>query len=381
MKLLYILNIANRVNNFSHTAMLAAKELGIEFHIAGNWEYKSINDRKEDEDKYGICIHQIDFERNPLKPGNIRAYKQLDALMKREKFDAIHCNTPIGGLFGRICGRFNGVDKIIYQAHGFHFFKGASVVSWLMAYPVERILARMTDAIITINNEDYVRSGSFRLRGEAKTYFVKGVGIDYGVYGQDKSIREKKRMELGLGDNDVMLISIGEINKNKNNQVIINAVKALDMPGLHYFLCGKGELEDELVKLTKESGLSDRVHFLGFRNDIKELLSAADIFVLPSFREGLPRSMMEAMASGLACVVSDIRGNRDLMAETKGRGGYLCSLDGQDFADRIKLVASDSNLREEMKKANLEGIRAFGTEEVKNYIKDIYSEIFSNYLR
>ena len=118
IKLLYILNVANKVNNFSYTSMLAAQELGFEFHIAGNWSYESDEERMDDEERYGIKIHQVDFVRTPYHPGNIKAYKQLKSLAQKEQYDVIHCNTPIGGVLGRIIGKQLNVQKVIYQAHG-----------------------------------------------------------------------------------------------------------------------------------------------------------------------------------------------------------------------------------------------------------------------
>ena len=132
MKMLYILNVAKRVNNFSYTSMLAAQECGYDFHIAGNWSYKTKDELLEDEKKYGIHIHQIDFVRKPYSLKNRTAYRQLLTLCLKEQFDVIHCNTPIGGLLGRIVGHKCGIKTIIYQAHGFHFFKGASVINLLI---------------------------------------------------------------------------------------------------------------------------------------------------------------------------------------------------------------------------------------------------------
>ena len=154
-KLLYILNVATRVNNFSYTSMVAAQVLETEFHIAGNWSYGSDEERVADEKRCGIKIHQIDFIRTPYHPGNIKAYVQLKKLIQKEKYDGIHCNTPIGGVLGRIVGKKCKIEKMIYQAHGFHFYKGAPKKNWLLYYPVEKWLARYTDALITINQEDY----------------------------------------------------------------------------------------------------------------------------------------------------------------------------------------------------------------------------------
>lgn len=375
MKLLYILNIANRVNNFSYTSMVAAKELGYEFHIAGNWNYKSPDELKEDEEKYGIHIHQIDFARNPLSPKNQKAYKQLDKLISELNFDGIHCNTPIGGVLGRICGKKCKVNKVIYQVHGFHFYKGAPLLNWLIYYPIEKFLARFTDAIITINKEDYEIAKTFKLRNNGKVYYVPGVGIDTKEFYPSNTDIPQKRAELGLKDTDIMLISAGELNKNKNNSVIIKALANANNPNIHYFLCGQGELDTELRNIAKEYGVAENVHFLGYRTDIKELLSASDAFVMPSFREGLSRSLMEAMSAGLPCIASSIRGNVDLIKNDIN--GYLCNpTDVEDFAEAISNISQDDSLRKKMSLNNLEDIKNFDIENITKIMSEIYSEQF-----
>ena len=154
-KLLYITNISIGVSSFSVAAVRAAEELGVEFHLAGNFDGTTKESLRKNEKEYGVKLHQIDFIRTPYDLRNIKAYKQLVQLIKREKFDAIHCNTPTGGVLGRLAGKKCKVRKIIYQAHGFHFYKGAPKKNWLIYYPIEKWLAKYTDALITINNEDY----------------------------------------------------------------------------------------------------------------------------------------------------------------------------------------------------------------------------------
>ena len=322
-KLLYITNISRGVSSFSVAAVRATEDLGVEFHLAGNFDGTTKESLRKNEKEYGVKLHQIDFIRTPYDLRNIKAYKQLVQLMKREKFDAIHCNTPIGGVLGRLAGKKCKVRKIIYQAHGFHFYKGASKKNWLIYYPIEKWLAKYTDALITINNEDYeLAKSKFQLRHNGKVYYVPGVGIDLSQYDLSDGIREKKRTELGLKETDFALISMGDLIERKNYSVAIKAMSKISDLNIHYFICGKGPEEAKLIKLSEELGLRKRVHFLGYRNDIKELLKAADAFLFTSKQEGLARSLMEAMASGLPCVVSNIRGNTDLLENTNS--GFLC---------------------------------------------------------
>ena len=373
MKLLYILNTTNRVNNFSYSSMIAAQELGIEFHIAGNWTgYSNFSDKRSDEKKYGIKIHQIDFIRAPYDPRNIKAYRQVVELIKREKYDMIHCNTPIGGVIGRLAGKKCGVKKIIYEAHGFHFFKGAPKLNWMIYYPIEKLLAHFTDCIVTMNAEDNAIAKKFKLRNESVVYNVHGVGIDLSEYEGTGQCRDHKREELGFSEEDIVLISMGDLIARKNYRVAIEAIAKCNNPKLHYIICGNGEELNNLKQMTVSLGIAKQVHFLGFRTDIRELLAASDVFVLTSLQEGLPRSTMEAMASGLPCVVSKIRGNVDLIEN--GKGGFLCNPYNADhFAKAIQSCTVAK--RRSFCHNNLLTIKKFDVKTVIDEMKRIYEEV------
>lgn len=372
MKMLYILNVANRVNNFCMSSLIAAKKINIEYHIAGNWGYANDIERIADEEKYGIRIHQIDFIRSPLDVRNYKAYKQLMEIVKRENYDVIHCNTPIGGVLGRLVGKKNKVCNVIYQAHGFHFYKGSPKLNWMIYYPIEKWLAHYTDALITINQEDYeLAKTKLKPRKNGKVYYVPGVGIDTTQYAISAKAREEKRIELKLKENDVALISMGDLIERKNYATAICAIAEANDTSLQYLICGKGPEEENLKALAENLGVSEQIHFLGFRSDIKELLVAADIFLFTTKQEGLPRSMMEAMAVGLPCVASEIRGNTDLLEGTEG--GYLCqTTDVSAYADKLKILANDKTLREKMGRNNLVTIQKFSTETVNEEMRKVY---------
>lgn len=371
VKMLYILNLAEKVNNFSYSAMIAAQRLGIEFSIAGNWNYPDDAARKADEEKYGIKIYQVDFIRAPYDPRNCKAYRQIKAIMEREKFDLIHCNTPIGGIVGRIAAKKLGVKKVIYQAHGFHFYKGAPFVNRTLFYNIEKHFAKYTDVLVTINREDLEAAKAFRLKKGGKLRYVHGVGIDLSVYDGIAEYRAEKREELGLGDEEIAVISVGELNRNKNNITIVQAMAEIKDKRLHYFLCGVGQEETAIRNFASGHGLTENIHFLGYRNDVKELLSACDIFVMPSFREGLSRSLMEAMACGLPCVVSNIRGNTDLVR--KG-GGWLCSPSSPaEFARAIR-SCMDSD-RKAMGAVNMQSVKNYDLGIVIAEWEKIYKDV------
>ena len=371
-KILFISNVTNRITSFATASIAASHNLGLEFFQAANWRDTDPEFIRSEEEKYGIKINNFCISRNPFASSNLTAYREIVDLIKRENIDFIHCNTPTGGILGRMAGKKCGVKKVIYQAHGFHFYQGAPKKNWAVYYPIEKMLARYTDAIITINKEDYeLAKKKFRLRGNGSVYYVPGVGIDLSQFEINKNIRAEKRAELGLNDTDFVIISVGELNGNKNNAVIISAMEKLRKDNVHYVLCGVGDRQDELQRSADGAGLHGNVHFLGYRKDVKELYQAADCFVMPSFREGLSRSVMEAMASGLPCVVSKIRGNTDLIED--GRGGFLLApTDADGFASAIERLCGDRALCDEMSRYNLEKIKEFDVSVVEDGLTKIY---------
>lgn len=375
-KILFISNISNKITTFVTASITAAHSLDLDFYQAANWQDADLSQIENDEKEYNIKIKNVPISRNPFAKSNINAYKELVEIVKRENIDYIHCNTPTGGLLGRLVGKKCKVKKVIYQAHGFHFFKGAPKKNWLVYYPVEKWLARYTDALLTINSEDYeLAKNKLKLRKNGKVYYVPGVGIDTTQYDFSAKVREEKRMELGIPLDAFLLISVGELNANKNNTVIIKALEKLKLNNLHYVLCGVGDKQKELQQQVDTAGLHGNVHFLGYRTDVKELYQMADCFVMPSFREGLSRSIMEAMASGLPCIVSKIRGNTDLIED--GKGGFLCEpTDYNSFAEAIDLLCGNNSLCKEMSTFNKMKIKQFDTSVVEKEMKNIYSEVF-----
>lgn len=305
---------------------------------------------------------------------NLTAYKNLCRVFRENDIQAIHCNTPVGGMIGRLCAKKFRAKKVIYTAHGFHFYKGAPLFNRTVLKFAERVMARWTDTIITMNQEDYEAAQQFKLRKGGKVYLVHGVGISCKDFEGLSASRQQKRKALNLADTDIALISMGDLIPRKNYTTAIQAIAMTQNPHLHYFICGKGQELDNLQRLTSELGIEKQVHFLGFRTDIKELLAAADIFLFTTHQEGLPRSMMEAMATGLPCVVSSIRGNVDLMEQ--GKGGFLCpSNDPSGFADAINQIAGDVSLREQMGACNLQRIQDYDIRVVEQEIQNIYAEV------
>ena len=321
------------------------------------------------------CDHYIDipFERNPLKPGNVKAYRMLREIIEKEQFDLIYCHTPVGAMLARLAGisaRKKGT-KVIYMAHGFHFYNSAPLLNWMIYYPAEKFLSRFTDGLITINQEDYRRAQKFHA---GKTILIPGVGIDLDKFQKKEPTRQEIRNKLGIPESKIILMSVGELTKRKNHMVMIEALARLKEYDILYVICGDGPLKAQLRAKAEELGVRDRLKLLGFRKDIAELHKAADIFVFPSLQEGLPVALMEAMASGLPIVASKIRGNEDLISNNQG--GYLVSpTDSEQVAKAIEKMIQNPKKRKKMEERNLEIITKYGQETVLQKMDEFFDEI------
>jgi glycosyltransferase involved in cell wall biosynthesis len=376
--MLMLASVASMIDQFNMPNIEILRGLGYEVHVAANFEYgntsskQRVEEFKKELEEIGIPYYHVGFARNITKIfTNIKAYKQITALMLENKYEFVHCHSPIGGVCGRLAAH-STKTKVIYTAHGFHFFKGAPLENWLIYYPVERFLARYTEILITINKEDYARAKkSFTAK---KVVYVPGVGVDTQKFGGKVVDREGKHKELGIHDGSVVLLSVGELIKRKNHETAIRAVANINDLKLVYLICGRGDLDGYLKDLIKNLGIENRVRFLGFRKDISEICSASDMYVFPSYQEGLSVALMEAMAAGLPVVCSNIRGNTDLIED--GKGGYLCQPDDiNGFAKAINMLAEDKKLRKQMARNNIEAVRQFDVENVKRIMKSIYANV------
>ena len=378
-KALIVASVASMIDQFNRPNIKLLKELGYDVHVACNYiegstcSSEKIQQLKTDLQTEGVTFSQIDFARNITRiTQNLRAYRQIKRLLKQEKYDLIHCHSPIGGLLTRMAAkkyRKTGT-KVIYTAHGFHFYKGAPLINWLLYYPVEWLCAHWTDVLITINKEDYARA---KKRMHAKRVeYVPGVGIDLQKFASNRLTQEKKESlqeSVGVVKGDRLLLSVGELNANKNHEAVIRALANIEDKSVHYAIAGAGDLHDYLMNLANELGISERIHLLGYRDDVADFYGVADLYIHPSLREGLSVALMEAIASKTAVICSDIRGNTDLV----GENALFEPKNVNQIADKICEYLNRDN-SEEIEK-NYDELKKFGLEEVSNDIKAIYSEL------
>lgn len=371
MKILYITTISLTINTFfkPHIEMLVKD--GNQVDIACNCKDLELDELYS---QLGCEAFQIDFSRSPLSPDNIRAYKQLKRVIENGGYDIVHCHTPNASAITRlVCRGFrkkNGL-KVYYTAHGFHFFKGASKLNWMLYYPVEKLCSRFTDKLITINQEDYqLAKSKFKAK---EVCYVRGVGLDLSKFENIQIDINQKRHELDVPDDATLLISVGELSDRKNHKVIIDAMAKLQNDNFHYIIVGNGPLSEYLKDYAEKNNLHNRVHFLGYRKDIVELYKTADICCFPSIHEGLPVALMEAMACGTPVVCSKIRGNVDLIEED---GGFLVEpYDVDGFAQALKKMSADYDLRMKFSQVNLKKVVNFSKDNVLTEMRELYGNL------
>lgn len=258
------------------------------------------------------------YERNPVRFATLRGIVQLRRILKREKHDLVHCHTPTGGVVARLAA-LGLRDKpiVVYTVHGFHFYKGAPLVNWLVFFPVEWLLSWCTDCIVTIDEEDY---------------------------------QNAQRLHMGM-----------------KQLRLIHGVGVLLLPGPDHW---NGYLEQEAQRL----GVAPYVRFLGWRSDVRQILAVTNIYVASSLREGLPLNLMETQCAGLPIVASENRGHRELVQN--GENGFLVPpKDDVAFAEKILQLYDDAALWERMAQAGQKQVKKFALEPVLEANRALYGEL------
>lgn len=350
---------------FPHLKYL--KEQGYEVHIAC----------KNTGIEIPYCDKQFDvsFARGLNIKDNIQSYRQMKQIFKSNHYDVIHCHTPFGAAITRLAHhRTHSKGKMIYTAHGFHFFKGASWKNWLLFYPVEKWLAHYTDILITINEEDYQISKS---KFKTNTRYIHGIGLDQNKFKKKISEKEKNtlRESLHLNDNDFVMIFVAELTNEKGQLWLLSALQPLlkKYPNMKLLLPGNDSLNGACQALSKELQIDKQVQFLGFRKDIPQLLQISDISLSSSYREGLPVNLMEAMYYYLPIVATDCRGNRDFVKE--GVNGFIISNhDSAIFCQKVEQCYQGID-KEQVKKYDQEYIQQYLLDNVLKEMNCIYREI------
>lgn len=347
------------------------QEMGWETAVAAKNDYENPEDCRI---PYCDTYYDIPFARMPWKKANIGAFRQLKKIIAENDFDLIHCHTPVGAMITRLAalGARKKGTKVIYTAHGFHFFKGAPLLNWLLFFPAEWLLAPVTDCLITINKEDYARAQ--KCMRPKRLEYVPGVGIKTERFRSTPQENREKREALGFQPDDFLMLTVAEMTPNKNHITVLKAMEKMkgtpEYEKMHYLIVGRGEMWASLEESAKTMGIDDHVHFLGYRTDAAQLYGCCDLFLFVTFREGLSVALMEAMSSGIGIVCAKIRGNTDLIED--GVSGAFTDNNPEAVAENIVKMYRNPQLRAAMGAAAAKKAEAYDESAIHRQMKDIY---------
>lgn len=366
-KVLYIATVAKKhICQFHIPYLKWFHEQGYEVDVAARDDFE-----EGDEHKIPYCdrFYDIPFSRSPVSSDNVKSYRQLKKIIKNNEYELIHCHTPIAAAIGRMAAR-KSKASVLYTTHGFHFYKGCPK-SGKLYHMAEKYLVRYTDGLITINAEDYEAAKEMCKGKKCDVYYIHGVGVDIEKYAKcEKSAAEIKK-EFGIPEKSFVLLSVSEINANKNLKTTIEAFAKAKQEDMYYLICGSGDQKEALQELVRNLEIEDKVIFAGYRYDIYEVVHIADIFLFPSLREGLGLAPIEAMAAGVPIIASDIRGIREYAVNRKN-SILLRPEDADGFAEAIKELYTDRELKKSLGEAAAGSVEPFSLENSIKAMADIY---------
>ncbi len=366
MKALFVATVQSHIAQFHLKAIELLKQNGYEVHVAAR---DNLAEKNGLQLKHVDKVFDIPFLRSPFSPKNLNAYKCLKKVIHEGHYDLIHCNTPVGGILTRVAARKES-GKVLYTAHGFHFYKGAPLKNWFLYYPIEKIMARNTDGLITINAEDYNLAKN---RFYCPVYRIHGAGINTKKFSDISKDRLKELKDKYHLNNRVIVLCTGELNKNKDQETVISAMaKVIDeCPDAMLLLAGNGPREDELRNKISDLHLNEYVKLIGYRTDLQYFVHISDLVVSASLREGLGLNLIEAMFCHKPVIGADNRGHRELIIE--GKNGYLVPpRDSAAFSDKIISLCKDREKRMRMGAVGYEMSLPYWDINVLEELKEVY---------
>lgn len=376
-KALIVTALARFTKSFLTNDIIILQKMGYEVHCAANIYHAGAECMPQYFKEMNVIFHQIDFSSSkPLSIETLKSYKEIVALLKNNYFDVIHCHTPIAGAIARYAGREQRKKGsiVIYTTHGFYFHKYSNKKVWIIFHTIEDLMSRYCDAIITINREDFENAKRLHCK---KVFYIPGVGVDTKRFGDVSVNRSSYREKLGISEEQILILAVGELSCRKNHQIIIKALAKAKNPNTVFMICGNAmtsaNTKNELEELAMESGVDLRL--MGLRDDVPEICKCADIGVMPSTREGLGLSGIEMLAAGLPVVASNVHGIVDYIKNSIN--GYLCDpFDEDAFAEAIKKLC-DPNIRKSMAGNCVKSAEPFDIKYSRKAMQDIYTEMLN----
>ena len=379
-KVLFLATVPSMIISFNLRNIQMLQSMGYEVHAACNfkdrsaWTQEQLDSFKDIFSQHSVVMHQVDFPRKPYHPILLRrSYCQIKKLLKKENYAMMHNQSCVSGILGRVaCRKLD--TKIIHTEHGFYYFKGCPAINWIY-YPFDKLCSQWTEAFVTINKDDF-RFAQTHMK--AKSYwYIPGVGVDTSRFRNTVIDRAAMRKTWHIPSEATVILSVGELNSNKNHIVIIDAISKMNISDVYYIVCGTGVEREHLLLQAKVCGLEERVILTGNVDNVNEFCKMSDIFAFPSKREGLGLAAIEAMASGLPLVASNKNGINDYAED--GKTGFLCDpTDVDAFAESLKRLIDDSQLRRKMGEYNTEKAKEFDNIKADEIMLNMYHEVMQN---
>ncbi len=310
-------------------------------------------------------LWEVKWSRNPVSPANLlRAPRQVRQVVAAGKYDLVHVHTPVAAFVTRLAlRRRDARPKVIYTAHGFHFYQGGPLLRNQVFLALEKLAGHWTDHLVVINEEDLLAAQRHHLLPADRIHYMPGIGVDLKSYSATSTptarVRDLRK-SLGLSSHEVLFTMVAEFIPRKRHQDVLQAMARLARSDIHVALAGDGPLRSAMEGLAEMLKIRSRVHFLGYRRDIPVLIRASRALLLPSFQEGLPRSIMEAFCLETPCIGSDIRGTRDLIGSDCGLLFPPGSV--QDLARALEWMADHPS--------EVAGMGAKARQRVQNYAQE-----------
>ena len=325
-------------------------------------------------------IWPINWTRSPFSPSNFRlAPKQVKAAVSAGNYDIVHVHSPIASFVTRYALKdLPKRPKVIYTTHGFHFHKGANPVINEVYKRLERTAGPWTDKLVVINHEDEAAARHYKIVPEDKILYMPGIGVDVEKYRAahvTQTDTDAIYTELGLKASDKLILMIAEFNPGKRHRDALSALKATGRKDIIYAFAGLGPLEEAVKKQAADLGLGEQIRMLGYRKDIPVLLKASNALLLPSEREGLPRSVLEAMCAATPVIATEIRGVEDLLADNCGLMTKVG--DVKAIAKALVWIADHPEEAKELGLRGQEKMKLFSLDNVIKMHEDLYEEVLA----
>jgi glycosyltransferase involved in cell wall biosynthesis len=322
-------------------------------------------------------VWDVEISRNPLDPKNFfQAPETIRQAMAEREYDIVHVHTPVAALIVRYALndlRKRNQVKVIYTAHGFHFHRGSNPLTNPIFIGLEKLAGAWTDYLVVINHDDEQAAQRYHFLPSDRIRYMPGIGVDINIYNRSQVTAEALslfRQEIGVSPETPLFLAVAELVSNKRHQDMIRALVQLDRSDVHLICAGVGPLLDDLNQLVAELGVQERVHFLGHRRDIPMLLCSSTAMLLVSRREGLPRSIMEALCLSIPVVGTNIRGTSDLLADNSGLLMEVGDIDALTMA--MAWILDHPQEAKEMAERGKQRMSDYGIQ----HILDLYTKLY-----